>query len=133
MPGSKLIKIMQDAGKLPASESTDLLLGEVTSTSPLKVKVDNRYEVGENFLVLTSLVSDFEVEMTINHQTGSYTHTHTITDTYSGGGSASSNTHSHSYSGRKKFNIHLGLKVGEKVLLLRVQKGQKFIIIDRAR
>ena len=33
--------------------------------------------------------------------------------------------------GKKAFKVHLGLKAGEQVLLLRTDGGQKFIIIDR--
>lgn len=32
---------------------------------------------------------------------------------------------------RKPYQIHLGLKVGEKVVLLRCDGGQKYIILDR--
>lgn len=32
---------------------------------------------------------------------------------------------------KKAFKVHLGLKAGEQVLLLRTDGGQKFIIIDR--
>lgn len=133
MLGSKIVKVMKDSAKMPDSESTDLLIGEVTSTSPLKVKVDNRYEVGENFLLLTTLVSEFDVDMTVDHLTETHTHMHTIHDTYTGAGSAENHTHLHRFIGRKTFKIHLGLQVGEKVMMLRVQKGQKFIIIDRLR
>ena len=39
--------------------------------------------------------------------------------------------HSHGYTGKKKFLVHNGLKNGEKVMLLRFQKGQRFLILDR--
>lgn len=115
MPGSKLVKIIQNSAKLPASESTDILIGQVTSTSPLKIKIDNRFEVGSDFILLTSAVQDFEVEMTVDHET------------------ETTSAHIHKYKGKKKFLVHLALEVGEKVLALRVQNGQKFVIIDRLR
>ena len=40
-------------------------------------------------------------------------------------------SHKHAYKGKKAFKVHLGLKAGEQVLLLRTDGGQKFIIIDR--
>lgn len=58
MAGNKLVKIMQDAGKVPGSESTDLLFGVVTSTDPLKIKIDNRFEVDEKFIILSTLVKE---------------------------------------------------------------------------
>lgn len=58
MAGSKLVKIMQEAGKPPTGEITDLLFGVVTSVSPLKIKIDNRFEVDEKFLILSALVKE---------------------------------------------------------------------------
>lgn len=40
-------------------------------------------------------------------------------------------SHSHSYSGTKRFLVHNGLKIGEKVVMLRIQGGQKFIVLER--
>ena len=40
-------------------------------------------------------------------------------------------THGHSISGRKSITIHNGLAVGDEVLLLRMQGGQKYIVIDK--
>jgi hypothetical protein len=40
-------------------------------------------------------------------------------------------THTHGYVGRKKFLVHLGLKEGERVLLMRIQGGQQYIVLDR--
>lgn len=40
-------------------------------------------------------------------------------------------SHSHSYSGKKKFTVHNGLKKGEKVILIRMQGGQQFVVLDR--
>lgn len=40
-------------------------------------------------------------------------------------------THSHSINGKKEITIHNGLKVNDEVLLLRMQGGQKYIVIDK--
>ena len=89
---------------------------------------------------------DYTVYETVDHTTGtalgsvSLTHKHAYSGTTSGNESYSGNTenaggvnigHSHSYTGRKKFTVHLGLKTGEKVLMLRCDGGQKFIVLDR--
>ena len=58
MAGNKLLKIMQEAGKMSTGEVTDLLFGVVTSVSPLKIKIDNRFEVDEKFLILSALVKE---------------------------------------------------------------------------
>lgn len=40
-------------------------------------------------------------------------------------------SHNHSIDGRKPITIHNGLEVGDEVLLLRMQGGQKYIVIDK--
>ena len=39
--------------------------------------------------------------------------------------------HRHPYKGRKKFLVHNKLKAGEQVVLLRIQGGKKFLVVDR--
>lgn len=102
MAGNKILEIMRQTAKAPLSHATDLVYGEVTSVYPLTIRVDNRFEITSSFIIKTSLVSDFDVNMQVNGQTQTYT-------------------------------VKLGLKVGEKVILLRTQNGQRFIIIDRIR
>lgn len=58
MAGNKLIQTIQSMAKPPIGETTDLLFGEVTSVSPLKIQVDNRFEVDEQFLILSALVKE---------------------------------------------------------------------------
>ena len=52
-----------------------------------------------------------------------------------GGGSADegnlNTTHKHAVKGRKKLRLFNGLQVGERVLLLRWQGGQKYLVLDR--
>ncbi len=85
-----------------ASNPASVVFGNVISVSPLKINIEQRLTLDESHLLLTSLVSDFEVEMTLNSVTDSYT-------------------------------VHLGLQTGEKVILLQVQGGQKYIVLDRVR
>lgn len=39
-------------------DNTDIVFGTVTSTSPLKVKVNNQLEIPESFLVLSPMVKE---------------------------------------------------------------------------
>ena len=119
---------------LEASKPSGIFFGTVVSASPLKIQVEQKMTLGAEFLVLSSLVQDFTVSMTVDHQTEAETeHTHAIHDTYSGGGSSDPTSHLHEYTGTKSFKVHLGLNAGEKVILLRVQGGQQFIVLDRVR
>ena len=87
--------------------------------------------LGEKQLILTNAVRDYTVEMTVDHVTEIISHGHSVTDTYTGGGTAQPVDHSHPYKGRKSFRVHLGLKMGEKVILVRCDGGQQFVVLDR--
>ncbi|WP_405761576.1 DUF2577 domain-containing protein [Anaerovibrio slackiae] len=97
-------------------------LGEVVSASPLKISVDQKMTLTAAQLILTNAVRDYVVYMTVDHSTDS---------TSGGSGDSSFASHSHKYTGKKKYTVHLGLKKGEKVILLRCDGGQKFIVFDR--
>jgi hypothetical protein len=74
------------------------------------------------FFKLTKAVTDHYVDMTVSH----------VTENRAGGSLAAAfESHNHDYKGRKKFLVHNGLKVGEEVILLRAQGGQRFIVLDR--
>lgn len=109
---------------LEASKPSGIFFGTVLSTSPLKIQVEQKMTLGAEFLVLSTLVQDFTVSMTVDHKTE---------DKSGGSGDSSFASHNHDYKGTKSFRVHLGLKAGEKVILLRVQGGQQFIVLDRVR
>lgn len=109
---------------LEASKPSGIFFGTVLSASPLKIQVEQKMTLGAEFLVLSTLVQDFTVNMTVDHKTE---------DKSGGSGEASFASHNHDYKGTKAFRVHLGLKAGEKVILLRVQGGQQFIVLDRVR
>ena len=132
---AKFLGIVKKAAMDAVNEAgpAGLYFGKILSVSPLEISLDQNLILDSSELVLSSLVQDITINATMDHNTGSYTHTHTISDTYSGGGSASSDTHSHSYSGTKSFTLHFGLQAGENVILLRMQGGQRYLVLDRVR
>lgn len=75
------------------SKPVHLLFGEVISVSPLKIQVDQKSIYTGKMLVLTRNVTDYEVDMTVSHQTYEVTHSHQVS------GSALSVSHTHSVSG----------------------------------
>jgi hypothetical protein len=129
---------------LNAVESTKpsgIFYGTVLSASPLQIQLDQKTLLGAEFLVLSTLVRDFTVNMTVDHFTeteGEHTHQYFDSDTGQGASGSQTRTsdpttHLHAYKGMKSFTVRLGLKVGEKVILLRVQGGQQFLVLDRIR
>lgn len=123
-----LIEIIKQAAieAVTASNPCAIVFGTVTSIDPLKINVEQRLTLDASHLILTSLVKDIEVDVTIDYSTEEHTHNHTIPN-----GLTSNETHKHAIKGKTTMKVHLGLKVGESVMLLRVQGGQKYIVLDR--
>jgi len=109
----------------------NVAIGVVVGINPLQIDIDQKHTLSEKFFILTRNVTDYQVEMTVEHVTEPHNHTHTIMDTYTGSGQASHETHEHKYEGRKLFYVHQALQVGEKVVLVKAQGGQKYYIMDR--
>lgn len=105
-----------------AAVMADVVIGEVIATSPLRVRIENKYVLEREDIVLTKNTSDWSVDMTVDHQTE---------DAAGGSGYAEYASHHHGYAGRKTYLVHNGLVVGDKVILLRESGGQRFIAIDR--
>lgn len=132
MAGNKLLKIMRSAGKAPVSESTDLLFGVVTSVSPLKIKIDNRFEVDEKFLILSALVKETIIKIP---QREDNTHLHVIPQHSTQ--TAGEHPHTHvipemnTESALPDILLWPGLIVGDKVRVLRVNQGQMFYVLEK--
>ena len=115
-----------------AEKPCSVHFGTVTNTEPLKITIDQRLTLEAEQLILTRNVTEHQIEMTVDHQTEDETnHIHSVIDTFTGGGTSAPTSHLHKYKGRKIFIAHKGLIVGEKVILLRMQGGQRYIVIDR--
>ena len=57
MAGEKLARMIQESARKAANsnDKTDFIPGEVISTDPLKIKVDNKFVLDERFLLLSAL------------------------------------------------------------------------------
>lgn len=119
-----LVELIKEAA-LNANEASGpvkVVFGEVISANPLQIRVEQKLELPAEFFVLTRAVTDHYVDMSVSH----------VTENRAGGsGYAEFQSHNHDYIGRKKFMVHNGLQVGEQVILLQVQGGQKYIVLDR--
>lgn len=136
----RLLKAIQSVSwaAVQAGAPTGIYYGTVTSETPLKILVEQKMELTEEFLVLSGAVRDRKVELTLavgtmETEDASFptSHTHPC-DAQSTVGSASfDSAHRHRLEGRKQVLLHLALRTGEKVILLRMQGGQKFLVLDR--
>ncbi len=138
----ELLQTMKRAAveAVAAGQPVALCYGTVRSVEPLQIMADQKLPLEAEQLELTGAVQDRFVDIEINAYTENDSfmngrHTHEIRDTYTGGGSADEGnldtTHKHAVKGRKKLRLFNGLQVGERVLLLRWQGGQKYLVLDR--
>lgn len=91
---------------MEAGKPAAVMFGEVVSGNPLQVNVDQRFTLDADFLILPESLTKLELNL-------SHTHGSTgpgLTD---------------------PVVIRPGLQAGDKVILLRVQGGQQFLILDK--
>lgn len=113
---SSLLDVIKKAGKeaVNADNPVNILYGEVTKVNPLEVNVDQRFTLTADFLVLTENMTRYEVGLTHTHQ-------------YDDDGLQETTEEALT----EPVVIRKGLEVGNKVLLLRIQGGQKYVILDK--
>lgn len=127
MDANGIVKKVHQAA-IDAMESTkpvNVYFGEVMSVSPLKIDVEQKMILGEKQLILTRNVTDFKTKITA----GNIKNYYYIGDVNSGTAPVSP-SHVHAV-GTIDITVHNGLAVGDGVILIRQQEGQKFIVVDR--
>lgn len=100
-------------GAQDASKPMAVVFGTVLLESPLTVNVEEKLTLSTAQLVLTRNVTDYTTDMTVDHMT------------------EVASAHAHGYLGRKEFLVHHTLLKGDRVVMLREQGGQRYIILDR--
>lgn len=114
---------------IAATNPAGVVFGTVAGVSPLSVSIDQKTTLKAAQLVLTRNVTNYNTTITINHLTGPESaHTHGLPD---GGTTTSAAAHGHAVTGVKAVTINNGLVAGDKVILLKMQGGQKYIVLDR--
>ena len=138
---TKLVGLIRETvlTTMERTKPAGVFFGTVTGADPLRITVDQRLALEAAQLTLARNVTDHVLEMTVEHWSEDETeHTHGYYDSDTGdnaGGSGTRTTsavsHSHEYKGRKSFLVHGGLTEGERVVLMRMQGGQKYLVWDR--
>lgn len=119
---------------MKSAQLTDLQIGTVTSASPLEITVSTSMApLQASVLYLTVNVVEKKIPV--------LQHNHAIHDTYTGGGESEDNLMQSDiicYENGTALPVQNGyiilnraLEVGDIVLLLRVQNGQKFVVLSR--
>lgn len=102
---------------IEASNPVAVTFGVVLEVKPLKISVEQKITLEEQQLILTQAV----VKTKISFSTTFLTEKALSSDL----------AHFHGYSGTMEASIDTNLKKGDKVVLLRMQGGQKFVVLDR--
>lgn len=111
---------------MQATKPVNVYFGEVVSAAPLKINVEQKMMLGEKQLILSRNVTNFKTSI-IGGNIKNYYYTGSTTDS---GTAPVSPSHVHAV-GKIEITVHNGLVVGDEVILIRQQEGQKFIVLDR--
>lgn len=111
---------------MEAKKPVNVYFGEVVSAAPLKINVEQKMELGEKQLILSRNVTNFKTSISAGN-IKNYYYTGSTEDS---GTAPVSPSHVHAV-GKIEVTVHNGLVVGDEVILIRQQGGQKFIVLDR--
>lgn len=112
-----------------AMNPTALVFGKVTSSSPLKINVEQKMTLTAAQLVLTRNVTDYKTKISFDNPEIKQVFT-----TWNMNESVESSPSKIAFKNKTKHDITIynGLAVGDGVVLMRMQGGQKYLVLDRA-
>lgn len=103
------------------------MFGKVISTSPLKINVEQRLTLDESHLILTSNVRDYKTKISFDNPG-----IKNIVKNYSMDDIPGTDYKlSYQQPIQNDITVYNGLKMNESVMLLQIQGGQKYIVLDR--
>ena len=113
---SGIIPIIKQAAidAVNASKPVNVLFGKVTSVSPLKVQIAPKLVLGAGNLIVSDNLTKKSAKATVSGSTGG------------------AEGHSHSVSIPVTVTFDNSLKKGDSVILLRLQGGDRYFIMDKA-
>ena len=124
-----LIEIIKQAAveAVKASNPCAIMFGKVISTSPLKINVEQRLTLDESHLILTSNVMDYKTKISFDNPG-----IKNIVKNYSMNDIPGTDYKlSYQQPIQNEITVYNGLKMNESVMLLQIQGGQKYIVLDR--
>jgi len=112
-----MITIMKRAAMeaVEAQKPAALTLGTVESENPLEIRVEQKFRLRASQLIIPRSLTEYDLEIGIL----------LLTD------AEGEPAHAHRIAGENVVRVKNALKVGETVMLLRMQGGQKYMILDR--
>lgn len=110
------------------------MFGTVTSASPLSIRVDNRFDITGDAIVVTK---ELKAGYYPTHRHSGFSGSPTTENKSGGSGDSSFESHNHTLKADYLKNTgatseyYYGLAVGDKVVLFRNQGGQAFLVMGR--
>lgn len=113
-----LVRAMQQVSKgvNDTGYPADIMPGTIIAVQPLTVRVDQRFEIQKDQLIIPERLTEHKIGISFEGKTEK----------------AGEPEHFHDCRGEQTVTVHNSLKVGDHVILIRQQGGQKFLILDRA-
>lgn len=100
-------------GAIEAGQPVAVMFATVTKVDPLEVNVEQRFTLTSDFLIVPESLARYEVDIS---------HTHSAPGGSTGGMQPVE---------ASKIVVRKGLEVGDKVMLLRIQGGRQFVVLDK--
>ena len=112
---SGIIPIIKKAAldAVEATQPVNLTFGTVTSVSPLKIQITPKLILGAGNLVIAGRLSKQSANCSDSGNTGS------------------ADGHRHSFSVSTTVTFDNSLKKGDSVILVRIQGGNKYLVLDK--
>lgn len=110
-----LVNLIRQAslGAIEAGQPVAVMFATVMKIDPLEVNVEQRFTLTSDFLIVPESLMRYEVDIS---------HTHSVPGGSTGGMQPEETS---------KVVVRKGLEVGDKVMLLRIQGGRQFVVLDK--
>lgn len=117
-----------------ANMPTMFMFGVVASIDPLSIRVDNRFTISEESIIV---MRDLQAGAHASHTHTIKAHSHTVPQHSTESATAGGDSHSHSVDSVEtgetelttETETNIGLQTGDKVVLLRNYGGQSFLVL----
>lgn len=136
MAGEKIAQLIKNA-QGNEQDYSDILFGQVTGVDPLKINVENRFDVTQQHLVLSKTVQEYSVNIeipTVSATTNDIVQPPVIENKVDVDSDVSyQNVVTGISVGSRQVTIPIfrALQVGDQVSMIRAQKGQLYYVLDR--
>ncbi|MCI1999549.1 MAG: DUF2577 domain-containing protein [Clostridia bacterium] len=127
-----LVKVIQNVAvnAVNNSKPVSIVFGTVKSVSPLKIFIDQKLTLGEKQLIIPQYLTDYKTKISFDNPAIKQ-----IFTTFNMQETSESSESKMSFKQpavKHEITVYNALKAGDKVILMRLAGGQKYLILDRA-